>query len=101
MLNLPYRWFRIILLPSCPSLQMQSLPSSSFHPLQPAPLLPRAVGPDILAEARPVDMSIQFLLFWPPFVTLLGWWPDKLMSFLFANGLFLIFQVDRGDLKTT
>jgi len=36
--------------PSCPSLQVQSLPSSSFHPPLPAPLLP--VGPDIRAEAR-------------------------------------------------
>jgi len=39
--------------------------------------------PDILAEARAIDMSIQFLLFWAPFVTLLGWWLNKPMSLLF------------------
>ncbi|KAH9972678.1 hypothetical protein BJV74DRAFT_879751 [Russula compacta] len=39
--------------------------------------------PDLLAEARAIDLSIQFLLFWMPFVTLLGWWLDKPMSMLF------------------
>ena len=90
--------------PSRPPLQIQPLPSSSFHPLQPAPLLPCAVGQEILAEARAIDLNpvrIQSLLFWPTFVTFLGWWPDKLVSSLFANGLFLVSQVDRGDFKTT
>jgi len=41
--------------------------------------------PDPLAKARAIDMSIQFLLFWMPFVTLLGWWLDKPMSMLFGN----------------
>jgi len=39
--------------------------------------------PDLLAEARAIDLSIQFLLFWMPLVTLLGWWLDKPMSMLF------------------
>ena len=81
---------------------MQSLPSSSFHPLQPAPLLPRAVGQEILAESRAIDLNpvrIQFLLFCPPFVTFLGWWPDKLMSFLFAIGLFLISKLTGATLR--
>jgi Ca2+:H+ antiporter len=42
--------------------------------------------PDTLAEARAIDLSIQFLLFWTPLVTLLGWWLDKPMSLLFGKG---------------
>jgi Ca2+:H+ antiporter len=41
--------------------------------------------PDLLAEARAIDLSIQFLLFWMPVVTLLGWWLNKPMSLLFGN----------------
>lgn len=41
--------------------------------------------PDLLAETRAIDMSIQFLLFWMPLVTLLGWWMNKPMSLLFGN----------------
>jgi Ca2+:H+ antiporter len=41
--------------------------------------------PDILAEARAIDMSIQFLLFWMPLVTLLGWWLNKPMSMFFGK----------------
>ncbi|KAH9036459.1 hypothetical protein EDB85DRAFT_2143038 [Lactarius pseudohatsudake] len=39
--------------------------------------------PESLAQARAIDMSIQFLLFWMPFVTLLGWWANKPMTMLF------------------
>jgi len=28
-------------------------------------------------------MSIQFLLFWMPFLTLLGWWTNKPLTLLF------------------
>jgi Ca2+:H+ antiporter len=42
--------------------------------------------PDTLAEARAIDMSIQFLLFWMPLVTLIGWWANKPMTFLFGKG---------------
>jgi Ca2+:H+ antiporter len=45
--------------------------------------------PDIIAEARAIDLSIQFLLFWMPFVTLLGWWLNKPMSLLFGAVLSL------------
>jgi Ca2+:H+ antiporter len=39
--------------------------------------------PNLLAETRAIDLSIQFLLFWMPLVTLLGWWLNKPMSMLF------------------
>lgn len=42
-------------------------------------------SPDLLAEALAIDMSIQFLLFWMPLVTLLGWWLNKPMSMFFGK----------------
>jgi hypothetical protein len=48
--------------------------------------------PDLLAEARAIDLSIQFLLFWMPLVTLLGWWLNKPMSMLFGNENIASFQ---------
>jgi Ca2+:H+ antiporter len=41
--------------------------------------------PESLAQARAIDMSIQFLLFWMPFLTLLGWWTNKPMTLLFGR----------------
>ena len=42
-------------------------------------------APNSFAKGRAIDMSIQFLLFWTPLVTLLGWWLDKPMSLLFGK----------------
>lgn len=39
--------------------------------------------PSELAKARAIDLSIQFTLFWMPFLVLLGWWIDKPMHLLF------------------
>jgi Ca2+/H+ antiporter len=41
--------------------------------------------PDTIAEGRAIDLSIQFILFWMPFVTLLGWWLNKPVSLLFGK----------------
>jgi Ca2+:H+ antiporter len=41
--------------------------------------------PNSIAEGRAIDLSIQFLLFWTPLVTLLGWWLNKPMSLLFGK----------------
>lgn len=41
--------------------------------------------PASVAEARAIDLSIQFLLFWMPFLVLLGWWTHKPMSLLFGG----------------
>jgi len=43
----------------------------------------RPVPPATLAKARAIDLSIQFTLFWMPFIVLLGWWTNKPMSLLF------------------
>ena len=37
------------------------------------------------AQARSIDVSIQFVLFWMPFIVLLGWWTDKPMHLLFGT----------------
>ncbi|KAI1789896.1 hypothetical protein LXA43DRAFT_1075110 [Ganoderma leucocontextum] len=35
------------------------------------------------AHGRPIDLSIQFTLWWMPFLVLLGWWTDRPMHLLF------------------
>ncbi|KIJ33173.1 hypothetical protein M422DRAFT_35554 [Sphaerobolus stellatus SS14] len=39
--------------------------------------------PESLAKARAIDLSIQFTLFWMPFLVLLGWWINKPLTLLF------------------
>ncbi|KAI0770554.1 hypothetical protein C8Q74DRAFT_1369701 [Fomes fomentarius] len=36
-----------------------------------------------LASGRPIDLCIQFTLWWTPFLVLLGWWTDHPMHLLF------------------
>ncbi|KAI0314563.1 hypothetical protein OF83DRAFT_1063628 [Amylostereum chailletii] len=36
-----------------------------------------------IAEDRAIDLSIQFTLFWMPFLVLLGWWTGRPMTLLF------------------
>ncbi|KAH9016277.1 hypothetical protein EDB85DRAFT_1898232, partial [Lactarius pseudohatsudake] len=74
--NIEEEWFGIILLPivsfsadatiAITYFVRQSL--KSFFDDKPQ-------RPERLAQAGSIDMSIQFLLFWMPFVTLLGWLP--------------------------
>ncbi|KAJ6567190.1 hypothetical protein DFH09DRAFT_1471058 [Mycena vulgaris] len=44
--------------------------------------LPSAT-PKTLAEARSIDLSIQFLMFWMPILVLLAWFTNKPLSLLF------------------
>ncbi|KAG2159006.1 uncharacterized protein EDB93DRAFT_1117574 [Suillus bovinus] len=39
--------------------------------------------PSPLAKAEAIDLSIQFVLLWMPFLTLLGWWIGKPFNLLF------------------
>lgn len=36
-----------------------------------------------LADAKPIDLSIQFALFWTPLLVLIGWWTNKPLPLLF------------------
>ncbi|KAG1715963.1 hypothetical protein ID866_1187 [Astraeus odoratus] len=78
-------WFGIILLPIVSFSADGAIAIGYFihrtvsHVLrreQPSP-------PATLAKAEAIDLSIQFLLFWTPVVTLLAWWTDKPLSLLF------------------
>lgn len=43
----------------------------------------KTVAPEELAKGRAIDMSIQFLTLWLPFLVLLSWWLGKPLSLLF------------------
>ena len=43
--------------------------------------------PEQLAKARAIDLSIQFTLFWMPFLVILGWWINKPMHLMFGAWL--------------
>jgi Ca2+:H+ antiporter len=85
--SLPYRWFGIILLPLVSFSADGAVAVVFFLHSTLRYLLARAAPdpPDTIAEGRAIDLSIQFLLFWMPFVTLLGWWLNKPMSLLFGK----------------
>ena len=90
ILNLFCRWFGIVLLPVVSFSADAVLAIVFFIRNSLRHFFRKPSDPDILAEARAIDLSIQFLLFWMPFVTLLGWWLNKPMSLLFGKGLFLV-----------
>lgn len=41
--------------------------------------------PSELANARTIDMSIQFTMFWMPLLVLVAWWTDKPLFLLFGE----------------
>jgi Ca2+:H+ antiporter len=41
--------------------------------------------PNTLAKGEAIDLSIQFTLFWMPFLVLLGWWTDRPLTLLFGK----------------
>ncbi|KZV70950.1 hypothetical protein PENSPDRAFT_664752 [Peniophora sp. CONT] len=49
--------------------------------------LGKPAPPNTLAEDRAIDLSIQFTLFWLPFLVLLGWWTQKPFTLLFEIGV--------------
>jgi len=86
MLNPPYhRWFGIILLPLTSFSADGSISIVFFIRTRLQHFFNPPQNPDLLAEARAIDLSIQFLLFWMPLLTLLGWWLNKPMSMLFGK----------------
>lgn len=86
-----YRWFGLILLPLvsfspeaavagwlfiAPLLQ-KSKPESKSEAKE-----PRATS--LLAHGRPIDLSIQFTLWWMPLLVLFAWWTGKPLHLLFG-----------------
>ena len=41
--------------------------------------------PNTLAKGEAIDLSIQFTLFWMPFLVLLGWWTNRPLTLLFGK----------------
>ena len=81
------RWFGIVLLPIV-SFSADGVVAVTFFTRQTLKSYFRIsspMPPESLAQARAIDMSIQFLLFWTPFLTLLGWWTNKPMTLLFGR----------------
>jgi len=80
-LEIREEWFGLILLPLVSFsgdgiLAVAYFFRSTFFKSYSAP-------PPALAEYRPIESSIQFILLWTPFVVLLGWCYHKPMSLLF------------------
>lgn len=76
------RWFGLILLPLV-SFSGDGIITFSY-------LIRRAIWhtgdhPHSLADARPIDLSIQFTLFWIPILILLAWIINKPLTMLFGK----------------
>lgn len=50
--------------------------------------------PGQLVKAFSIDISIQFMLFWTPFLILLAWWIDKPLMLLFGEFCFLYYALE-------
>ena len=48
----------------------------------------RTQTPSMLARGRAIDLSIQFTLWWMPFLVLLGWFTARPMHLLFGEPYF-------------
>lgn len=83
--NISEEWFGLILLPivsfsadGVVAIMYFIRASLSFFLLEPEP-------PATLAKGRAIDLSIQFTLFWMPFLVLLSWWSNKPLTLLFGE----------------
>jgi Ca2+/H+ antiporter len=76
-----YRWFGVVLLPLV-SFSADGLVAIGRYIKH---RLGRHAPPTTMAKAQAIDLSVQFLLFWLPFLVLLGWWTDKPLSLLFGE----------------
>lgn len=79
-----YRWFGLILLPVVSFAADGAVAVVYFVRSSLRMWLGEVQPPATLARARAIDLSIQFTLFWMPFIVLLGWWNNKPMHLLFG-----------------
>ena len=79
------RWFGLILLPIV-SFSADGCVALVFFAKRVVNHLrgKKTMLPQELAKARAIDLSIQFALFWMPFLVLLGWWINKPMHLMFG-----------------
>jgi Ca2+:H+ antiporter len=76
-------WFGLILLPIVSFAADGAIAVGFFFAYLRTVFFGRPAPPNTLAKARAIDLSIQFALFWMPFIVLLGWWTNRPMSMLF------------------
>ncbi|KIY71568.1 hypothetical protein CYLTODRAFT_345788 [Cylindrobasidium torrendii FP15055 ss-10] len=76
-------WFGLILLPLISFSADGVLAAMFFFRYLARHYLGHPSPPSTVAKARAIDLSIQFLLFWMPFLILLAWWINKPLTLLF------------------
>lgn len=79
------RWFGLILLPIVSFAADGFVTIVSFIRACLRHIFKQPAAPATLAKARAIDLSIQFTLFWMPFLVLLGWWTNKPLTLLFGK----------------
>ncbi len=79
--NIQEEWFGLILLPIV-SFSADGVVAILYFVR--AALFMAPEPPATLAKARAIDLSVQFTLFWMPFLVLLGWWIGKPLILLFG-----------------
>ncbi|OSD00416.1 hypothetical protein PYCCODRAFT_1437541 [Trametes coccinea BRFM310] len=77
--GIPAEWFGLVLLPLVSFLPEAALAIISFIPTRKH----KSDVPDTMARGTPIDLSIQFTLWWMPLVILVGWWTGKPIHLLF------------------
>ncbi|KAF5369774.1 hypothetical protein D9758_001318 [Tetrapyrgos nigripes] len=81
--NIQEEWFGLILLPIVSFAADGIVAIGNFVLYVARHILGWRAPPSTLAKATAIDLSIQFTLFWAPFIVLLGWWTNRPMSLLF------------------
>jgi Ca2+:H+ antiporter len=76
-------WFGLILLPVVSFAADGTVATIFFARYALRLFLGKPEPPKQLAKGRAIDMSIQFVLFWLPFLVLLGWWTNHPLHMLF------------------
>ncbi|KII95922.1 hypothetical protein PLICRDRAFT_99140 [Plicaturopsis crispa FD-325 SS-3] len=81
--NIQEAWFGLVLLPIVSFAADGAIAIGYFAHSALRMLFGVPQAPTALAKGRAIDLSIQFTLFWMPFLVLLGWWTHKPMTLLF------------------
>ena len=78
------RWFGLILLPFVSYAADGTVAVVYFirHVLR--HYITKPIPPTTLARGESIDLSIQFALFWMPFLVLLAWWTGRPLTLLFG-----------------
>lgn len=82
---LPGRWFGLILLPVASFAADGTVAVVYFIRYMFRHFFESPTPPNTLAKGEAIDLSIQFTLFWMPFLVLLGWWTNRPMTLLFGK----------------